>query len=336
MSKVCVIGDMHLSLKNGDPTMFKHHLKFLNWVTRFCEEKGIRDVYQTGDIFDTRRILNNNISFHIQKFFQEQGLEWHILLGNHDTYSKTSNQVNTPETILSHYVTLVKDDLVTVGSVDFIPWISPQNQEKIMRQVAESNSRFCIGHFEFQGFDMGMGHLAEHGMSHKLFQKYEKVLSGHYHTKSQKDNVIYVGTPYQITFIDHDETKGVHIFDTETGELEFHEYPEKFFLRLEYDDGLDFDLSTVTDKWIRLTIKQKTDEKVFDKFEKELNSHSPADLKIIENMVKHSESYQIENVDISKATEIMAQYINQTDFIGIDKTELNRRMEELYGKAMLE
>ena len=333
--KAVIVGDMHLSLKNGDPTMFKHHLRFLEWIKGFCEDKGIGTVFQTGDIFDTRRVLNNNISFNVQKYFMEQDLEWIILLGNHDTYHKTNNKVNTPETILSHYTTLIKDDLVTIDGVDFIPWITPENQEKIMSQVANSDSKFCIGHFEFQGFDMGMGHLAEHGMSHKLFGKYDKVISGHYHTKSQKDNVIYVGTPYQITFIDHDETKGVHTFDTETGELEFFEYPEKFFLRFEYREGMDFDFSTVTDKWVRLTVVEKEDEKKFNKFEKELLAHSPADLRIIENMVKHSESYNIENVDITKATEIMDQYITQTEFIGIDKTELSERMNELYKKAML-
>ena len=43
--------------------------------------------------------------------------------------------------------------------------------------------------------------------------------------ENSAENIYYMGTQYQITFADLSETKGFHILDTNTREIEFIENP---------------------------------------------------------------------------------------------------------------
>jgi len=65
-----------------------------------------------------------------------------------------------------------------------------------------------FGHFEFANFPMHKGVDNLHGMATDMFQKYELVCSGHYHTRSQRDNIVYLGTPYEINWQDYGDDKG--------------------------------------------------------------------------------------------------------------------------------
>ena len=50
----------------------------------------------------------------------------------------------------------------------------------------------------------------------QFFRLIRKVFSGHFHTRSNQDNISYLGNPYEIYWNDHEDTRGFHFFDTET------------------------------------------------------------------------------------------------------------------------
>ena len=66
------------------------------------------------------------------------------------------------------------------------------------------------------------------------FKRFEKVISGHFHKKSDDGHIYYLGTQYEIMWSDYN--KDFHIFDTETRELERIENPLKIFKKFMYDD----------------------------------------------------------------------------------------------------
>ena len=45
---------------------------------------------------------------------------------------------------------------------------------------------------------MHKGHMNEHGLEREQFKRFEKVISGHFHKKSDDGHVYYLGTQYQI------------------------------------------------------------------------------------------------------------------------------------------
>jgi hypothetical protein len=81
-----------------------------------------------------------------------------------------------------------------------------------------------MGHFDIKDFKMNDNTTSFHGEEISSFKDYEIVLSGHYHTQSQKDNIIYIGNMYGHNFNDINAKRGFHIFDDETLELEFVEF----------------------------------------------------------------------------------------------------------------
>ena len=85
--------------------------------------------------------------------------------------------------------------------------------------------------------------VMDHGWDKEEFKKFDIVMSGHYHHKSDDGQVYYLGTPYEIYWNDWEDPKGFHVFDTETRELERIVNPYNIFNKIYYNDsvGVYFD-----------------------------------------------------------------------------------------------
>ena len=86
-----------------------------------------------------------------------------------------------------------------------------------------------MGHLELNGFEAHRGYIMDHGDSTAPYRQFEKVFSGHYHRKSTRGNISYLGNPYQIYWNDYRDRRGFHIFDTETLELEYIQNPYEIY-----------------------------------------------------------------------------------------------------------
>jgi len=120
--------------------------------------------------------------------------------------------------------------------VDFIPWICKDNEDEIYNFIKNSKSKICFGHFELSGFEMDRGNVCLEGMDRNILQKYDLVLSGHFHHKSSDGQIVYVGTPGEMTWADYDDERGFHILDLNDLSLEFYENPHKMFHKIIYDE----------------------------------------------------------------------------------------------------
>ena len=102
-----------------------------------------------------------------------------------------------------------------------------------------TEATICMGHFEIEGFQMYRGAPSHDGLEPKMFDKFDMVFSGHYHHKSSRKNIHYLGNPYELTWQDYDDPRGCHIFDLKTHELEFIQNPNRMFIKIVYDDKLE-------------------------------------------------------------------------------------------------
>ncbi len=93
-----------------------------------------------------------------------------------------------------------------------------------------------MGHLEIKGFEMHNGHMNEHGTEKSVFKRFEKVMSGHFHKKSDDGHIYYLGTQYEMTWSDYKCPKGFHIFDTQTRELSRIENDNTIFKKIIYND----------------------------------------------------------------------------------------------------
>ena len=73
-----------------------------------------------------------------------------------------------------------------------------------------------MGHLELNGFAVNNMVTMDHGTPADVFKRFDRVYSGHFHTRSHQDEIYYLGNPYELYWHDVEETKGFHFFDTET------------------------------------------------------------------------------------------------------------------------
>lgn len=261
-----------------------------------------------------------------------------MIVGNHDVAYKNTNDTNSPDLLLNDYsnISVYKDPQeIYIGELKVLlmPWICSDNYEQCMKAIEESNATVMLGHLEISGFQMYKGHNNDEGFDRRLFSKFNLVCSGHFHHRSNSDNIVYLGNPYEITWSDYDDPRGFHIFDSETLELEFVPNPFNIFTKIYYDDSKPLPVVDCNNKYIKLIVVSKTDFNKFDNFVEKIERSNPLELKIIEDMSEfESEALVDENVNLEDTMTLLQHYVDGLD-TDADKDRIKTLMKTLYIEA---
>jgi DNA repair exonuclease SbcCD nuclease subunit len=358
--KICLLGDTHFGMR-GDS------IPFLDYGEKFYDEtffpylvdNGINYIIQLGDFFDRRKYINFNSFKRTQEMFLRQldrfGIHMYVLAGNHDTYHKNTNDINSLDILLKRYgnVTVIDEpetisfgykynSKLTQTSVSIIPWICADNYEKSFQEIKNTEAKICIGHFEIAGFAMHAGQTNHEGLDRKIFSKFDRVFSGHYHHKSIQDNIYYVGTPMEMTWLDYNDQKGFHIFDLETYDLEFIPNPNVMFHRIVYDDKLESiteiinkDLTKYTNTYVKVVVINKTNPFLFDQLMSKLYAVNPLDINIVEDHTDLTEGVEEDAVDQAEDTmTIIEKFVDSIKEEHINGDKLKTIMKEIYIEAL--
>lgn len=274
---------------------------------------------------------------------EEAGITLHTLIGNHDIYFRQSLSVNSTGLVLGEFKNIIVHDKPETihldnTSIDIIPWICDENESKVFEFIRNSKSDLCCGHFEILNFHMFKGVESHGGLDPNTFSRYEGVYSGHYHTRSDQDNIHYVGTPYEMTWSDYNDPKGFQVFDTETRKAEFIESPYTIFLRHEYDDKkIDYntiDIEQFQQKYIKIVVTNKNDYYLYDQFLNKLYKSEVHEIKILEDLSDFSEgSVNTEQVNIENTLEVLEHYIDSVADES-NKDRISSFMKALYLEAL--
>lgn len=340
MNKVAILGDLHFGIKHSSKNFNGYFEKFYsNIFFPILQEQNIKTIIQLGDLFDNRKSLNLNEYFLCKQYFfdklKEYDLEMITLIGNHDTYFRNTVKVNSPKLILHNYdnIRIIDSpEKITINGVDtlFIPWICDENEEECLKLIKNPKVDFCFGHFEIRNFSMYKGIENYDGLNPELFSKFEFVFSGHFHTRSYRDNIYFVGIPSEHTWNDYDDQKGFHIFDFDERKLTFFENPYKMFHKIYYDKNNDYSsLEKYKDTVIKVQVK-KCDED-FNIFLDKLTSVNPFDIIIMEEEEIYNNE---ENIDEMKNTlSFMNEYIDGILTPDIEIDDLKKVMYGIYMEA---
>jgi len=190
-----------------------------------------------------------------------------------------------------------------------------------------------MGHLELNGFRAHRGHVMEDGMDCELFEKFETVFSGHYHTRSDNGKIFYLGNPYEMFWNDVNDKRGFHIFDTKTLELTQINNPYKLFYNIYYEDTPHqmFDATEYENKIVKVIVRKKSKPKDFEKFIDKLHSVGVHDLKIVENFdIQENEDFEIEEDE--NTLSILNRYIDEAE-VEFDRTIIKGIFQDLYKQA---
>ena len=345
--KVALITDTHFGGR-GDSIPFDLYFKRFYSEVFFpkLDELGINRVIHLGDCFDRRKFINfNSLKSCREYFFDElrnRDITVEMLVGNHDTYFKNTNDVNSPALLLSDYTNILpisKPSIINVDGLEIVmmPWICSENYAECLDVINSTTAPVLFGHLELAGFVMHKGMPNEGGMDAKIFSKFDLVCSGHFHHRSSDGNIVYLGNPYPLTWNDFDDPRGFHVFDTDTLQLEFIQNPFEMFTKILYDDSKidydEFDCSVFANQMIKLIIINKTDFYKFDKFLDRLYKQNPLELKIIEDFSEfEAEALGDDDLDLEDTLSLLNGFVDgvETD---ADKSRIKTLLKDLYLEA---
>ncbi len=346
--RIAILTDTHFGARNDSQQFLDYFLGFIeNQFLPECEKQNIDTVLHLGDLMDRRKFVNFNTLNQVRERFieklEERNIKMYCLIGNHDTYYKNTNEVNSlTELFGKRYECFIPIDQPTdicLGGKMFgmVPWINKENKEQCDHFLKNSKADIVCGHFELSGYEVLRGVKFDGGMSDNLLRRFDEVWSGHFHMRHSKNNVRYLGTPYQITFSDLHEQKGFYVYDTESGDLDHIENDERMFLHIDYTDETNIDdLSEYENKYLKLFVRERKSQSKFDTFVDNLYDAKVGSLTIIEN----DDSSVIEDTEVADMSldTLSLIYKEAEDFYetieGINVSRLKRLIEEIYMEAL--
>ena len=243
--KIALLNDTHFGCRNDSPAFMKYQNRFYEELFfPYLVDNNITTLIHLGDVVDRRKFINHNTAYNFKHKFwnrlDELNIDTHILLGNHDTYYKNTNEINAMDNLsLSKDIKIYrKPETINFDGLDilFVPWIADDIMEESLHTIDSSQAEFVMGHLEIKGFEMHKGYFNEHGLEKNIFHRFEKVISGHFHKKSDDGQIYYLGAQYEMTWSDYMCPKGFHIFDTDTRELTRIPNPLRIHKKIIYDD----------------------------------------------------------------------------------------------------
>lgn len=261
--KTLLISDLHIDRSE------KHNGyvdEFIDWVCEFNTDQLI----QLGDFYDKNtnvttpalslgKSVTRRISTHFERSF--------FLVGNHGLYYSGNRNIHAMEQLDGLYQNVVVvNDPIAVDDSLLCPWIC-SNEEFDMVVDKSKDFDYIFGHFEFAKFRMNQSYKMKHGFTHKAFSHARRVVSGHYHSEQEKDNVFYCGVPIALDFTNKNEfDHGIYILDHETNEMKLYPYTERKIWFVEGDIEFVSGLELTEDCTVNVIIPEGIDDAELTKF----------------------------------------------------------------------
>lgn len=343
--KIAIINDTHFGHKNDSPFFLEESLKFFeDQFFPYLKQNNIRHVLHLGDLMDRRKYVNFNTLHQVQErfmsYFEQNDIKLHITIGNHDTYFRNTNKVNSIRELFGKYSSIEiyeePTDLYFSGlKIALIPWMTKDNADNCLDYIQSTSASILAGHFEINGFEVVSNIRHSSGNDIGVFRRFDKVLSGHFHLKQSRENIHYLGTQYQLSFADVNAKKGFTVLDTETRELEHVENSRKVFHVLKYDDvaGISkINCDDIRGGNVKLVVVNKNKPKLFDSFIDTLMQCELQELSVVEEFERSSDSD--EAIDITQDTlSIIASEIDSNENIH-NKEKIKNVIRELYVESL--
>ena len=349
--KIALLNDSHFGVRNDSQAFRDYQLKFFDeQFFPFMQENNIKTLIHLGDVVDRRKFINHQTaSIFRKRFFDrlyEEQIDTHIIIGNHDTYFKNTNEVNAIENL---YTTFDKrnEPFIYTNSQEvefdgckmlFVPWICDDNYEHSMNMLRTSTAEIVMGHLEIKGVEMQNGVINEHGNEKSDFKRFERVISGHFHKHSDDGQIYYLGAQYEMTWSDYKDPKAFHVFDTETREITKIPNTRTIHKKIIYDDSKhdynSFDLTHYNDHFVKLIVLNKKDNEMFDSFlgrcYNEITIH---DLQIIEDYSDIKASVRDDVLEMGEDTvTFLNNYVDQLE-TDVNKQKLKEYLKSIYIEA---
>ena len=236
--KIFLIGDTHIGLgyPNTTDKWHKIHIEYFRDFLMPLLRREVREgdiIVHLGDLFDNRNIIPINLLNYGMDIVEEisQIAPLHIIIGNHDLYSKSASEINSirPFKYIPNVKIYDSPKVLKFNNLDILmmPYIEKRlDQIKVIEENKNCDYLFC--HSDLNGCKMHLssaGHRNNDKIDIENFKSFKKVRSGHIHLVQSNKAFTFVGSIFQMDRNDTGDQKGIFVIDTEDDSEEF--FPNK-------------------------------------------------------------------------------------------------------------
>jgi len=348
MSKTIIVGDPHFGARaNSEVFLESLENAFTDFIFPLARKEGITEMKIMGDVLDNRNMLNLKISTRmIEVFRKATDFDITIIVGNHDLYYKNRKTVIGFEFLADMFPNIEIISKVTEREeygkkILYIPWLCLKEEYDTVEKLLEENTYdICYGHLSINTFHMVKNFVEKKGLAPSLFAKCKRVFSGHFHIRSERDNIIYVGTPYSITWADEGNTKGVYIYNSDTDQRIFHENPVSPIFKKLYTSNLydkkDFSDLRIPGNFIKIIVDNSMPDLEVNNLYTKLESMGPLNIEI-ENVTEDflsgaGNSYSLS--DLKNTFEFLSEYVDKVNLPDdINREDLMSYLKGIHQKS---
>jgi DNA repair exonuclease SbcCD nuclease subunit len=227
--------DWHIGIGQENSIWLNTTIKLAKEICSVAHEHNIEYIVILGDIFDNKKVITQKSLAVAVEIFAKILADHKILLlkGNHDTYYKNQDEPNWLSSLFSKYenITLVTSAIYNIENLYFVPW------GKDIKTIPDDV--YLFGHFEINNFEMNDKFISYNATFHSnMFSRFKHVYTGHFHLSQSRNNITYLGTPFQHRFDEVKMPRGYYILDTVNDDREFIEFLGAPKFEIMYTDNI--------------------------------------------------------------------------------------------------
>jgi len=345
MSKICILGDLHFGVPTYNYLLDSILSDYLLHVFfPFLKVRGVTDIIQLGDIFESRKavgtIAGNNYVEAFLKPIDDLDISLYQILGNHDCFYNQTASLNSPnmffrlvDSFTNKFHLISKPETHIIDGLEFymIPW------GNFSSEIIEARSEYVCGHFEILDFEYRKDIRATRGYTQTNFQNYIRVFSGHFHKQQEKENIIYPGSLIPLNFGEVDYEHGFYLLDTETENLEWIPNTTNIFTKLSYNPTEEIPRKElIENKVVKIIATNVKDQIKFEQWKSQIETMNPIEVKVATlNIDYPNNNIQNEEIEIFEFLNILKEMcynINKE----LNKDKLFELAERIYTESQEE
>lgn len=229
-----LVADPHIGLHSSSEAWHNTAIRLFQCIADKGIKKNIKTLIILGDFFDERKFLNVktlDTAMKIANILRDFD-EVFLIIGNHDTFYKDRVLPTSLEVFREHDNITIVDQPRELDDMLLVPW-------RIKPNPTWAKYKIVLGHFEINGFPANDYYIfkSNNSLNPDDFNNCNWIISGHFHSPSRKDNIRYIGSPYQMSFGDTTGQRGFFILDDLHLEMiEFKDAPK--FVKISSSDEI--------------------------------------------------------------------------------------------------
>lgn len=225
-SNTVIFTDLHLGLKHNSREHNESCMQFVSWMIEQAHARKIRTCIFLGDWSHHRahvNVVTLNYSLRCLRRLSESFDHVIMLLGNHDLYYRDRLDMHSIPYVAEFPNVHLIHETVETDAIAFVPWLVGD----AWKHVSKIRKPYMMCHAEIARFRMNaMVEMPDNGtLTSEHFTHQKLVMSGHFHKRQRKDNILYVGNVFPHNFADVNDDERGCVFWQPDSEPEFLAWP---------------------------------------------------------------------------------------------------------------